>query len=172
MTSLISRSEIESHRGKIPEIDTEIFQRTNEFIYRDGFKKSSEYLDSLTTGYRTIYSTIGAEGEIYNGGFAQYFSNSTAEDLHFHAIEGFKRIGALKTAQLFENTFSSLLEASPTFRTSHMVYGIQDAFERAGDEISDEPLASADIEFYRLVENTENLNDLRVKYVYSNLDDF
>jgi hypothetical protein len=60
--------------------------------------ESIRILSDLGIGYQTIYTTIQLETEVGNGGFQQYFHNSTGRFFPF-VREGYQRLGLLS---LFE----------------------------------------------------------------------
>ena len=64
-----------------------------------------EILTKLTTGERAIHAVMRCCGEIKNGGFWQFFGNSTGI-LTYEAIRGFQLIGAQKHAALIEKAAS------------------------------------------------------------------
>jgi hypothetical protein len=111
-------------------------------------------------------------GEICNGGFYQYFGNSTAQSYHFLAVKAFGKIGAHKIAALLEEVLETILKQSRTFRRSYLVDGIQDAFNEANDVYQEINIDDFDSRFYRLVDEVEDLNQLREQYIFNNLQDF
>jgi hypothetical protein len=54
---------------------------------------------SLTTGQRMLYATLEVEDEVNNGGFNQYFFNTSGESLN-DAIRGFETFGSRLHAKL------------------------------------------------------------------------
>lgn len=76
-------------------------------IYID-IVKSSEYgenLYKLTKQEKTLYYLIVIDKEIYNGGFNQYFFNSSGDNAH-EALNSFIEIGALKSAHIVIQAFN------------------------------------------------------------------
>ncbi len=114
--SLISKEEILDLKGKLPEADTEICNRVIEFVFKDGHEKQLVNLQSLKIGYQTIYATTVGEGEIFNGGFGQYFDQTSPEERTM-IIDGFLRIGATKIGALLKSVSdgSDLDDASSLF---------------------------------------------------------
>ncbi len=58
-----------------------------------------EHIEKLNEHERIIYITQTLEQEINNGGFSQYFFNSSG-DLSNELVDAFTKIGALKTAEI------------------------------------------------------------------------
>jgi hypothetical protein len=113
----------------------------------DGPAVLDSQLASLTPGQRALLSIYWTDAEVSNGGFDQYFFNSTG-DLAYEAIAGFKRIGAARTAQLLERVLASFPGGPPSRD--------RDARAEILDEIDedkrDELFEVLDQEFYDLLE--------------------
>lgn len=67
------------------------------------------------------------ESEVNNGGFVQYFANSTAESAHF-GLDALRMIGAPKTADICQRAIAALLPES------------EEAIRSAAADFSDEAL--------------------------------
>jgi hypothetical protein len=111
-----------------------------------------------------VFSTIWAlESEVNNGGFSQYFLNSSSETAGF-AAEALETIGAPKTAAICREAihvaFPSGLPDSPE--------EISTAAGDFSDGIEDK-LSDLDTEFYRY---PHNLTDLLFGFVSSHPDEF
>ncbi|WP_409526003.1 DMP19 family protein [Nitrincola sp. MINF-07-Sa-05] len=65
-------------------------------------KHEKSGLESLTEKETVIYTIWWLEGEINNGGFHQYFWNSSGDDTAL-ALNSLKKIGANYTASLLES---------------------------------------------------------------------
>jgi hypothetical protein len=61
--------------------------------------RTPEGFAGLTAENQGFFAAFLLEGEVYNGGFHQYFSNSAA-DFFADAVRGFEEIGALACARL------------------------------------------------------------------------
>ncbi len=83
----------------------------NEFV----FKKCNygEIIDILNAGERIFYITQICEQEVNNGGFSQFFYNSSGRFSN-EIVQAFISIGAVKTAKICEKALSALGEALPT----------------------------------------------------------
>ena len=170
MKTLISQQEIEDMRQNKIDFAYEIFERTHNFIHARGIRECLARLGSLPVGYRTIYSTLAVEGEICNGGFYQYYGNSTAQDFNDLAIAGFTRIGATTSAAVLRLVFQEILSQSPTFRNEHQTIGVQYAFNKATDDYEEVKIDFDDV-FYAAIED-ENITQRRLDYIINNYAEF
>lgn len=72
-------------------------------------------MDTLNAHERILYVTQTLEQEINNGGFSQYFFNSSG-DLANELIDAFNAIGAHKTAAICQKALSAFHDTVPTDR--------------------------------------------------------
>lgn len=131
MIRLFSKEELSKILASDPHLAQIIVDKAVTFIYEDR-KQIKERINTLPEGYKTVVSVWAAEGDIRNGGFYQYFGNSTAKEFHQLAVEGMRKIGAPKSASLLEEVFEIVLR-SETFRREYPVVGMQKAFNEAND---------------------------------------
>jgi hypothetical protein len=61
--------------------------------------KTEKGISGLSREEKVYFSTSVLDGEIYNGGFEQYFWNSSGDMIH-HAIDGLEIIGAHRALDL------------------------------------------------------------------------
>jgi hypothetical protein len=80
--------------------------------------KTPEGFAGLAAEHQLYFAAVLLEGEVYNGGFEQYFSNSSA-DYYAHAERGLEAIGAAECRRL-------LVGAKET------LFGARDVPDRAG----------------------------------------
>lgn len=78
-----------------------IWQRADFYGEYEPFRKQ---MTELTAGQRAVYCTSWLDSEVKNGGFAQFFSNSTGM-IGPDALEGFKLIGMSESAQAVQAAF-------------------------------------------------------------------
>ena len=64
-----------------------------------------DILSGLSVGERAIHAVHRCAGEVANGGFWQYFGNSTGI-LAYEAVRGFQLVGALEYAELLEKAIA------------------------------------------------------------------
>jgi len=111
-----------------------------------------------------VFSSIWAvESEVNNGGFSQYFFNSSAETAGF-VTEALDAIGAPKTADICRRAIAA---AFPNGLTSD-----QEAIRSAASDFSDDiegKLDALDREFYRC---PHDLTQLLFAYVSEHPEDF
>ena len=65
----------------------------------DDLSNEEEVLASASAGQRAVYALVATDGEVNNGGFEQYFFNSTG-GLMDEAIDGARLVGAGKHEQI------------------------------------------------------------------------
>jgi len=107
------------------------------------------------------YITWQLEAEVNNGGFNQYFWNSSGEFADL-APDAFKEIGAMDHAALVSRAVKVAISDLPKMR-KYRQEGTLDAFSASYKETSLGPL---DHEFYKL---TENVSKLRSSYLRKQL---
>jgi len=101
---------------------------------------------------RVLFAAYWCQSEICNGGFDQFFSNSTGV-LAPEGVEGFRKIGMPQIAALMEQAMSALGLIYPRDRDER-----EDAIEAAWDACADNesgPFGDLDELFFQLIE-TEN----------------
>lgn len=81
-------------------------------FYRIGQKAESRGESSLTETERRLCAAHGLDGEINNGGFDQYFWNSTGNDAEV-ALAGLKDMGAVAAATLLERAMAVFPSGKP-----------------------------------------------------------
>ena len=114
----------------------------------DGPDVLEEQLAALTPGQRALLAAHWTVAEVCNGGFDQYFINSTG-DLAFEARAGFERIEAIKTAQLLDRVFKAFPGGSvPRNRDDRI-----ELLEGVDDDERDQLFESLDQEFYSLMDS-------------------
>jgi len=157
--SLISKEEIGNIIQSKTDCAYEVFLRICDIS--DSTSASISYLHEL---YQMVYSTFVIEGEICNGGFYQYYGNSTAQEFNAMGIDGFNLIGAHKTANVLSNAYAMILEQSPVFRKEQTLIGIQNAFNKANDIYDQIHIEEFDNQFYSAIAE-EGLTHLRLNYI-------
>jgi hypothetical protein len=125
------------------------------------FGKEDFALQSLP---QKVFSAIWAvESEVNNGGFSQYFSNSSAESAPF-VVEALETIGAPKTADICKRAIAAAFPAGLP-RTPEIIRSVAAGFS---DEIL-EKLEPLDQEFFAY---PHSLTDLLFAYVSEHPDEF
>ena len=120
-------------------------------------------IDALSAPERTVYITMTTESEIMNGGFDQFFNNSTG-NFSGEIVEAFMQIGAVQTAAICRKALSVFGRELPADWTERQKL----LEEICSDEIYD-ALEECDDAFY---ERPEDLDQLNHAYVLQNRNVF
>lgn len=119
-----------------------------------------EHVELLSAPARTLYFVEALDGEVLNGGFIQFFSNSSGKYAH-ETLAALQEIGALRAAGLLQRA----IDTFPDKRVPVQRRARNDALENADSEI----LEALDTEYYRLEKSTgENLGKLILEFVKRN----
>ena len=151
---------------EIPDIELEqaIFDNIYENIKGD-FDNEFEKINELSKGQKAFWSTWVIEGEVNNGGFNQFYFNSSGQ-FHEMAEIGFKIIGAKKFSQLTKR--ANKIYAENKKRLEEFNDGTLESFS---ESYKDNPLNDLDTEFYELYDS-EKISDLRIKYIREHTNEF
>ena len=106
-----------------------------------------KWFDDLSETQKVLFPTHWVCSEVYNGGFHQYFSNSTG--LHApEAVLGFRALGLDDIADIVDRAIAVFGKDYPRARTTREEF--LDAIE--GDDISEwNPFFELDDEFYEAI---------------------
>jgi Domain of unknown function (DUF4375) len=111
-----------------------------------------------------VFSAIWeVESEVNNGGFAQYFSNDSAESASF-VVEALEKIGAPKTANICHR---AIVIAFPSGLPATV-----EAIRSVADNFSEEILNELEPLNQEFVSYTHNLTDLLFAYVNAHPEEF
>ena len=141
---------------------------TNDFVIAmmEHLDKKTNYGDdtsSLSEAERIFYITQTLEMEVNNGGFAQFFYNSSGQ-FSGELVSAFTAIGANATAEICQKAIDAFGCDIPTDR---------DEREEMLDEIEsdefDEILEECDSAFY---DYEDDLNELNYNFVMENKEHF
>jgi hypothetical protein len=154
------------HQGdKRPDIDTLLSspETNNAIIEIDNYIcKLCSYgdtLDRLTEPQKIFYFNQNLEREINNGGFNQYFTNSSGDFAH-ETIASLKSIGANKTAELLQQAINQFPNYNvPKDKAKRQE--ILEIIEISANEVWEE----LDMAFYKY---EDNLYDLNIAYLKQN----
>ena len=125
-----------------------------------------EYGDNisvLTKPERVIYIVTTLDGEVNNGGFDQYFWNSSGNQAN-ELVDAFIEIGAPQTAAICEKALSVFGGHVPEDRDER-----NEVFDALDGDLVDEILSECDDAFY---DYEENLTDLCYEYILKHRDEF
>lgn len=114
---------------------------------------------------QAIYMIWLLEAEVNNGGYNQFFFNSTGQ-FYTHLPERLRLVGASRFADLTARA-NKIFEKENEKITKHQD-GTLEGFSKSYEE---NPLNDLDIEFYALYQK-ENLYQIQINYIRLNKDDF
>ncbi len=145
-------------------LEQTVFDNIYEII-GDDYKNELKNIQGLSPGQQAFWSTWVLEGEVNNGGFNQFYFNSSGQYSKMAEV-GFKTIGAEKFADLTiraNNIYNENKERLEEFDDGTM--------ESFSESYKDNPLNELDTEFYALGE-TESISGLRIKYIRDHVSEF
>jgi hypothetical protein len=146
------------------ELEQSVFDNIYEII-GDDYQNELSNIQKLTNGQQGFWSTWIIEGEVNNGGFNQFYFNSSGQYAKMAEI-GFKTIGAETYAELTSR--ANKIYAENKERLAEFDDGTMESFS---ESYKDNPLNKLDDEFYELG-NTEKISDLRIKYIREHIKEF
>ncbi len=131
----------------------------------DNYKNEFNIVTSWNKSRQAIYIIWLLEGEVNNGGFNQFYFNSSGQFSEL-VPDALKRIGAIKFADLAgrANATYQLEYDKITEHQDGTLEGFSKSYEN-------NPLDVYDDEFYDLYKE-ENLIDLQIKYIRLHKGDF
>jgi hypothetical protein len=146
--------------------DDDLEQAIVDFVLAkvgDNFEREYEVVTALPIAIQDVFNTWVLENEVANGGFNQYFWNSSGQFAE-EAVEGLKRIGAPKHSALLLTAMERLLANGDAWG-KHRKIGTLEAFSESYDT-SD--LGDLDDAFYAAGE----LSPIRVSYIRTHPEQF
>ena len=115
-----------------------------------------DILHSLTQPQKNFYFNQNLEREINNGGFNQYFYNSSGDFAH-ETIVSLQTIGATKTADILQQAINQFPNSTvPRDRAKR-----QEVLAQI-EEVADEVWEQLNQTFYKY---QDNLNELNIEYI-------
>lgn len=145
-------------------LEQTIFDNIYEII-GDDYENELNNVKKLTKGQQAFFSTWIIEGEVNNGGFNQFYFNSSGQYSEMAEI-GFKTIGAEKFYELTKRANNIYIENKE--RLEEFDDGTKESFS---ESYKDNPLNDLGTEFYELYK-LEKVEDLRIKYIRENINEF
>lgn len=133
--------------------------------FKGDFDNSFKYIEKLSKGQQMFWSTSILEGEVNNGGFNQFYFNSSGQFAEM-AVNGYKLIKAKKYTEL-------VFRANKIYEENKERLAIfnDGSVERFSESYKDNPLNKLDDEFYDLEKN-ESTGGLRIKYIREHKNEF
>jgi hypothetical protein len=120
-------------------------------------------IKKLTEQQKNFYLNQVFEMEINNGGFSQYFFNTTGKYAH-QTVNSLKAVGAEKTADILQKAidkFPKKTVPEDDDKRADLLENLEDKNDEIWDKFDD-----------RFYEYAENLNELNLNYVRQNIDNF
>ena len=133
----------------------EIFRAALDTVFDEGNGRD-EHVERLSEECRLVYLLRCFNGEIYNGGFDQFFTNS-AGNYSIEVLKGLEIIGASHAHALLGRAMRWFPNGSPAADRKvrwqqYEAFGERDDFQREMDELDSAYYDDAD-DFYRLIAN-------------------
>lgn len=126
-------------------------------------KFGKEDFASQTVPQKVFSALWDVESEVNNGGFSQYFVNSSAESAHF-VSDALRMIGAPKTADICERAMAAAFPAG--------LPKSEEAIRSAAADFSDEVLEKLEPLDQEFFSYPHNLTDLLFTYVFQHPEEF
>jgi len=141
---------------------------TNEFVIAmtEHLAEKTHYgedLSVLSEAERIFYITQALEMEVNNGGFSQFFFNSSG-DFSNELVDAFTAIGAIKTVAICQKAIDAFGRDIPVDR-----YERQEMLAELESDELDAILGECDDAFYAY---EEDLNELNYAFVMKNKEQF
>lgn len=136
-----------------------------ETNFEDGELYSVEKIKKLSTGKQAIFSIWMLQAEVNNGGFNQFYYNSSGQFSEM-ALIGLKLINAEKFADLLERANKLYSEIANDLKEKD-----DGTIKSFSESYENNPLNKLDDEFYDL-EETESLDSIQIKYIRENKTQF
>lgn len=144
-------------------IDLEIFHRIVTSKHMD---HEEEYIKSLSSGMKMVYSTLKLEIDLQNGGFNQYFLNCLPDDTKL-AREGYNLIGATSFVEILDEAVKTFMDELPHTK-KYLKDPISNSFAESYKRSSLDKLDSKFEELYK----KEDPSILRTKYISAHIGEF
>jgi Domain of unknown function (DUF4375) len=151
-----------------PDIDNLLLNDTDKLIldldtYLCELSSYGDKLEKLTAAQKTFYFNQYLEKEINNGGFNQYFYNSSGDFSH-QTIISLRQINAIKTAEILQLAIDQFPNSIvPKDRSERQE--ILEQIEEKADEVW-EQLENSFLEY------EDNLYDLNIEFIKQNRSSF
>ncbi len=165
-------NEIEPPSDEIQSIDAiwQIEDKASFVIEMDRYiaKKCAygDHMEALNDAQRVFYITQALEMEVNNGGFAQFFYNSSGKFAN-EIVSAFEKIGAVKTAEICKKAVSIYGDTVPLDRDEREDVLVPE--DEVEEERIEEILDTCDSAFYAYEEDLVALN---YQFILDNKDAF
>lgn len=125
--------------------------------------EDGDQIEELSDAEKIFYMNTVLEVEVNNGGFSQYFFNSSG-DFANETLHSLYAIGAVHTANIYTTVLKVVGGVLPKDRSER-----QDLLEELVTDIVEEQLNECDAAFYEYV---DDLGELNYQYIMKNKEQF
>jgi len=146
------------------DLETLVLDDISEQMSDDG-RSDHDFVMSLTPGQQAVYVTYIVDGEVFNGGFNQFYFNSSGEFADM-SEQAYRTLGANRYADLVHR--ANVLYDSIKDDLGKYDDGTIESFSESN---KDNPLNLLDDEFYQ-IDTIEVLSRLRIKYIREHVNEF
>ncbi|AVI52193.1 hypothetical protein C5O00_13925 [Pukyongia salina] len=136
-----------------------------ETKYQDGEQYTFDEISKLTKGQQAVFSTWWLEAEVNNGGFNQFYFNSSGQYGEMAEI-GFMTIGAEKFSKLIKR--ANKIYSENKDQLEEYDDGTMESFS---ESYIDNLFNDLETDFYKLFD-IEKIGELRIKYIRENKNEF
>ncbi|MEC3907835.1 DMP19 family protein [Tamlana sp. 2201CG12-4] len=156
------------NKASIEEKEDLIYYFTQKIRKKGNYGEAS--FSKMPKTLKTVYLINELESEVNNGGFLQFFTNSSGKHTN-ETIESLELIGANNTKNLLEKAVEIMLKHNESIKNlnrkinSRELYEIFETSEIYDNEVLMKELNDLDSKFY---ESTEPTQELKFKYFESN----
>ncbi len=141
-----------------------IFDYMSENVVKEDYENEYTNIKNLSEGMQYVWAIWWLEAEVNNGGFNQFFYNSSGQFAE-EAYKGCLAIGANKTAEIVNSAVLTLFQEMDLYKKTKEA-GTIEAFM---DSYKDTKLGQFDDEFYKY---EDDISGLLTKYIRNNLEMF
>jgi hypothetical protein len=148
--------------------DNNLEQTIIDNIYEnidEDYDHEFEIVSQMTAGQQAVFATWWVEAEVSNGGFNQFYFNSTGQ-FALMAEKGFRLFEATKFEQLMISANSIYAKEKDRLEKYD-----DDTMESFSESYEDNPLNKLDDQFYEL-QATEPFSQFRINYIKTHLTEF
>ena len=153
---------------KKPDIDSLLLNDTDKLIldldtYLCKLTSYGAALEKLTEAQKTFYFNQNLEKEINNGGFNQYFYNSSGDFAH-QTIISLRQINAIKTVDILQlaiNQFPNSIVPTDRSERQEILENIEEKADKVWEQLDK-----------RFLEYEDNLYDLNIDFIKQNRSSF
>lgn len=148
--------------------DDKIEQAIIDYIFTKitDFSHSLAIVSNMSQGFQIIYSTWILEGEVNNGGFNQYFFNSSGQFADM-ALRSLKNLGVYDHYAILKRAISIHIDEREN-QTLQSLYS-QKTIEAFFESYKFSSLEECDNAFYKL---ETNLSAIRIQYIRAHSSEF